>query len=421
MSNQHFDIIIVGGGMVGATAVLALADLNLKIALIEPIAPELDTSSSFDQRAVALSASSVAIFKSLGVWQKIKPLAESIKKIHISDKGRFGFARLDAKDYPVEALGEVIPLDQTGPLLWQTIDELDNVEVFCPCNLVAINSMKPKVDSDPLTIVISSKRGERVELSTNLLLGSDGTFSTTAQLAQIDSTREEYQQRAIIANISTEKDHNNCAFERFTENGPLALLPLTRSRMSLVWCQKEAEFESTMELNDQQFVEKLQMEFGYRLGRITKVGERNQYPLALQLAKKPFKNRVLLLGNSAHTLHPIAGQGFNIGLRDVAALRDAVENTLDNSTAKTASLLGSSQFLENYVESRRADWEQTIFATDSLVRIFSHDFLGLAILRDKALNIFDKVPLVKEKLAYSAMGFSGESAKLTRGLKLSDS
>lgn len=413
---KEFDIIIAGGGMVGSTAALALAQLDLKIALIESVEPELETSPSFDQRAVALSAASVEIFKGLDLWPTIKPFAESINHIHISDKGHFGFARLDAADYPVEALGQVIPLDQTGPVLWQAIREQKNIETFCPCRLIEIDSETNSPDSGSIEIKIINDLEEVQTLTTKLLLGADGTFSTVAKLADIKSERDDYQQHAIIANISTEKNHENKAFERFTESGPLALLPLTRNRMSLVWCNTPESANRLLGLDEQRFTEALQDEFGYRLGRIRKVGERHSYPLALHVAHKPYRQRVLLLGNSAHTLHPIAGQGFNIGLRDVAALRDAVEESISLQDFD----LGSSAFLESYQVSRKPDWRRTILATDSLVRIFSQDFFPLVVARDKALNLFDKIPFFKRRMAYTAMGFAGESAKLTRGLKASD-
>lgn len=408
---KKFDIIIAGGGMVGATAALALSQLQLKIALIEPIEPELDTSPSFDQRAVALSASSVAIYKTLDLWSHIQPLACPIDDIHISDQGHFGFTRLHAKDYNVEALGQVIPLDQTGPILWQAIRNTKNIQLFCPSNITEVDPIELQKEKDQITVCISYESKPKT-LSAKLLLAADGTFSSIAKMVSIDTLRNTYRQHAVIANISTEKPHNNQAFERFTKQGPLALLPLTRNRMSLVWCQKEDNLAKVMSYNDEEFIEQLQSEFGYRLGQITKVGGRSEYPLALHLPEKTHNGRVLLLGNSAHTLHPIAGQGFNIGLRDIAALYDAIQQAKDKQQD-----IGSEAFLENYAEQRQPDWQQTVTATDSLVRLFSSEFLPLVIARNKALSLLDKIPFAKEKLALAAMGFSGESAQLTRGLR----
>jgi 2-octaprenyl-6-methoxyphenol hydroxylase len=414
---KQFDIIIAGGGMVGATAGLALAELGLSIALIESVSPEQPNSTSFDQRAVALSEASVRIFKSLGVWQSIQPFAESIKQIHVSDKGKFGFTRIKAQDYSLDALGEVIPLDQTGPILWQLLSQRSNVQLFSGYDLVNIDSSNEKAALNAqakVTVEIINKiDASSVQLAGQLLLGADGTFSSVAKMAAIDSQTRDYQQHAIITNIATEVDHQNRAYERFTASGPLALLPLTQNRMSLVWCKKADEYQDLIAADDQSFIRQLQHEFGYRLGQITKVGQRVHYPLNLKVVPKPFKPGILLLGNAAHTLHPIAGQGFNIGLRDVAALADSIEIAMQSSDSD----FSSENFLQGYQKSRQQDWNSTISATDWLVRIFSQSFMPLVFARDKAMNITNKIPFFKQQLAYAAMGLAGKSAKLTRGIK----
>jgi len=409
---KPFDIIIAGGGMAGATAAIALAKLNLNIALVEPIKPELDTSPSFDQRAVALSAASVSIFKTLGIWQKIKELGCPITDIHVSDQGNFGFARLKASDYKIDALGQVIPLDQTGPILWQMIKETKNIELICPATITGVDSLESQKNKRSVNVTLEDN-GDEKQLSAKLLLAADGTFSSIANLSSIQTTRTPYDQHAVITNISTELPHKNRAFERFTKNGPLALLPLTQNRMSLVWCQREANLETVMNYDDSQFIEKLQQEFGYRLGQITKVGKRDQYPLSLHLPSELFNGRILLLGNAAHTLHPIAGQGFNIGLRDIAALFDSIQNAIDNGID-----IGCELFLTGYQEQRQPDRDLTVTATDSLARLFSNDFLPLIIARNKGLSLINKFPFAKKQLAMAAMGFHGESAQLTRGIGL---
>jgi len=417
---KEFDVIIAGGGMVGATAALALAKINrrqrrLKIALVEAIKVDSNASPSFDERAVALSASSVAIYKSLGLWSDLAPLAEVISDIHISEQSHFGFTRLSAKDYQLDALGQVIPLNETGPVLWNAIKEFKNITVFCPNEITKINAKKEQQYSKKITVQLDEiKNPNKQELSAKLLIAADGTFSNLATMAEIKTERTSYCQHAIIANISTEKSHANKAFERFTKEGPLALLPLTRNRMSLVWCQNEAHCKETMKLDDEAFKNELQRSFGFRLGKITRVGERFSYPLALHLPENIYHDRTLLLGNSAHTLHPIAGQGFNLGLRDIAALVDCINEALESDEIID---FGDAVFLEGYKNKRDADWQQTIGATDSLVRLFSNEFFPLNSTRSKALWIVDKIPFLKNKIANSAMGFSGESAKLTRGLK----
>jgi len=414
---KDYDIIIAGGGMAGATAAIALSKLNYNIALVEPIQPELETSPSFDQRAVALSAASVSIFKTLGIWQKIESLAEPITNIHVSDKGNFGFARLKASDYGVDAMGQVIPLDETGPVLWQMISEIKHIDLICPAKITAINSIEQQNKTDRITISFTQEKNDneksKNEISAKLLLAADGTFSSIANLAGIETKRTPYDQHAVIANIATQEPHQNRAFERFTKNGPLALLPLTQNRMSLVWCQREKNLEQVMDYDDQQFIEELQNEFGFRLGLITKVGARVQYPLSLHLPEKIFHGRCLLLGNAAHTLHPIAGQGFNIGLRDIAALYDSVQQAIEFDQD-----IGSQGFLQEFQEKTQADKELTVNTTDFLARIFTSEFLPVVITRNKGLCLLNKIPFAKKQLANAAMGFHGNSAQLTRGIGL---
>jgi len=414
--------------MVGATAALALANLPIKIALIESIDPTIGSTdsshSSYDQRAVALSAASVSIYKSMGLWPQIEQLATAIKSIHISDKGRFGFTRLNVDDHSMDALGQVIPLDQTGPILWKAIKDRPNISLFCPTKIIETDAREQNKNNITIQLEIKRYDGHKngqgqvpidkrdnVNIKGKLLLAADGTFSNLAQLAHIETIRTSYNQHAVIANITLEKPHNNRAFERFTKHGPLALLPLSQNRMSLVWCQSKQNAHVVMDLEDQPFLDALQLAFGYRLGRIVKVGTRVEYPLALHLPEKTFGERLLLIGNSAHTLHPIAGQGFNLGLRDIAALVDTIRAAIDKRQD-----IGRTALLDGYLQKREADWEQTIFATDSLVRIFSNQFLPLADLRAPALALVDKIPFLKKKIAQVAMGLSGESAELTRGL-----
>jgi len=416
--------------MVGATAAIALANLPIRIALIESIDPTIGStdsaysSSSYDQRAVALSAASVSIYKTMGLWPQIEPLATAIKSIHISDKGRFGFTRLNANDHSLDALGQVIPLDQTGPILWKAIKDRSNISLFCPAKIIKVDPKEQSKNNIVIHLEVEGYDGHKreqekvpidergnVNINGKLLLAADGTFSNLAKLARIETTRTSYNQHAVIANITPEKPHNNRAFERFTEQGPLALLPLGQNRMSLVWCQSEQNAHTVMQLKDQPFLDALQLAFGYRLGCIIKVGTRVEYPLALHLPEKTFAERLLLIGNSAHTLHPIAGQGFNLGLRDIAALVDVIDKAIQSNQD-----YGDATFLERYQQQRQSDWQQTISATDSLVRLFSSQFFPLTKLRGPALALVDKVPVLKKKIAEAAMGFSGESAGLTRGL-----
>ncbi len=438
LNRYHYDIILIGGGMVGASAAIALSQLffqqktlsvnpqalssqpqALKIAVVEAFEPNLAASPSFDQRAVALSAASVAILKSLGLWSQIAPLACGIDHIHVSNRGHFGFTRLDAKDYEVEALGHVIPLDQTGPILWQAMQQQENIELFCPYQLEKLLDDEPpnsdqkaaSQTSQFRSLRIKDAEGKITQLSGKLILAADGTLSPIGKQLAMPMIQKDYGQQAIIANISTQIPHKNRAFERFTDQGPIALLPLTRNRMSLVWCVGKDQWQALMDLDDAGFLQQLQEAFGFRLGYFTKLGKRASYPLALRYAEKSYQAGVMLLGNAAHTLHPIAGQGFNLALRDVAALVDFIAAS-DPEGADFAS----EAFLQAFEQQRQADWQTTIQATDNLVRLFSNDFLPLVFARNKLLCLLDHLPPAKQILAQQAMGFAGHSARLTRGI-----
>ncbi len=411
---QNFDIIIVGGGMIGATAALCYAQLGYSIGLIEAIPVEQTNSPSFDQRAVALSASSVAILKSLNLWSQLEKLACPIEKIHVSDQGQMGFTRLTAKDCAVDALGQVVTLESVGPCLWEAIRQQPLITTFCPANVVDV--VNTTVECQVTIALSATNEMEAIEvcLSAELLLATDGTFSKMADLSGISASREVYSQHAVVANIVTQKPHEFKAFERFTPNGPLALLPLAQNQMSLVWCQSPEKAAKILAMDQASLIHLLQQEFGYRLGRIKQIGALASYPLGLHIIDKPVKNNMILLGNAAHTLHPIAGQGVNLGLRDVAGLNDLlIQSAKEYGTVKLVSQMKS--VLSKYETYRQQDWQQTVSATDGLARLFSQEFYPLVLVRNKMMSTLNLLPWAKRQLANSAMGYGGRSSRLTRG------
>ena len=413
---QQFDVLIAGGGMTGATAAIALAQLGLSVAIVEAVEPDLEISPSFDQRAVALSSASVEIYRSLGLWPLIQHLSCPIKTIHVSEQGQFGFTRLTAAESKVEALGEVIPLDLTGPVLWKALQNYPSIASFCPWQVESITqNHNTEATSQIVQLVSKSDASQLVEVEAQLVLAADGSFSQIARKLNIEHSRKTYNQHAVIANIQTSVSHDFQAFERFTVNGPLALLPLTGNRMSLVWCQKPEMVATVMGWNEQEFQSELQQAFGYRLGEITKVGERHEYPLALHLPSLQFKQNTLLMGNAAHTLHPIAGQGFNLCLRDIAALVELIQDAIAN-----AQDWASEEFLSQYVASRQADWQQTVLATDSFARLFSNEFVPLVLIRNKGMSLVNHFKPLKQFLSRSAMGYGTRSSRLARGISLSE-
>ena len=409
-SCSDFDVAIIGGGMAGSIAASGLAALGLHVALIDAIAPQQADSTSFDQRSVALSASSIKILESLNLWSKVSHLASPITDIHISEQGQFGFARLSAEEHQLDALGQVIQLDTCGPVIWEHIRHDPMINLICPAQVTEVST-----GSDCAHLKLQSEQCGVTEISAKLVLVADGTYSKIAEQLNFEVSREPYNQVAIVANVIPEKAHNNKAFERFTSTGPLALLPLPHNQMSLVWCRRPEELNEFQSLSETEFLEQLQQAFGFRLGKFQQVSQRITYPLASHWPKKCFQKHFLLMGNAAHTLHPIAGQGINLGLRDIAFLIEKVSDRISQQDG-----FYDESFLSGFVNARKDDWQLTHLATDSLARLFCNDFYPLTIARNKGLVLFNRLPKFKQWLGNAAMGFSGNNAKLARGFHISE-
>ena len=406
--NQDFDILIVGGGMVGASLGVALGALPLRVGLIEAVEFESGAQPSYDDRTVALSYGSKRIFESLKVWERIEAQgATPIEKIHISDRGRFGFTRLAASDAGVEALGFVVENRALGQALKATLAQTSNLIFLCP-------ALMQEITYTPEAASVTVKRGERVEtLTARLVVAADGGHSAVRNQAGIEAQRTEYKQTALVTNISVEFAHHNIAYERFTDSGPLALLPMRDNRCAVVWSLLPERVEALRALTDAQFLEALQECFGTRLGRFQKVGKRIAYPLALTKVREHVRPRLVLIGNAAHTVHPVAGQGFNLGLRDVAALAQVLAEAQQQGED-----LGDLKVLQRYLDWRRRDNFAVSAFTDGLVRLFSNDFLPLSLARNLGLVAVDLLPPLKRRLLRLSMGLAGRLPRLARGLPL---
>lgn len=401
-----FDVLIVGGGMVGASLAVALKPLQLKVGLVEAFVFGVAEQPSYDDRSIALSYGSGRIYQGMGLWDKLRPGMESIQHIHVSDRGHFGAARLAAEQERVPALGYVVESRVLGKLLY---DELatGEIEQLVPATVFAVEQ---GADSIQVTI---ERAGVVDTVSARLLVVCDGMNSGVRDLLGVGVTRREYHQAAVIANVTTAEPHRNTAYERFTANGPLALLPLIEGRYSLVWTHRDADVEATLQLDDAAFLRKLQAEFGYRQGAFVKVGQRASYPLVLQKSVREVAGRAVLIGNASHALHPVAGQGLNLGLRDVATLADLLAEA-----ASTGADCGSRELLADYEQRRQPDYATVMRYTDSLVRIFSNDFAPLAHARAGGLLAVDRVPLLRHWITRQSMGLRYRQARLARGLGL---
>jgi len=401
MAKLDFDLIIVGGGMVGASLACALKNTSLKIAVIEVFSPNSEQQASYDDRGIALAYGSQRIFEAMGLWDQLAMHCTAISDIHVSDRGHFGVTRLSAQDENVPALGQVITARAMGQVLNQALSQQNNLEIICPASVVDLTQY-----DDHVELTLNDDR----HLSATLIVAADGAHSTIRQLLNLGALEQDYGQTAITANITPERPHHGRAFERFTDSGPLALLPMSDNRCSLVWTVQTGDEKALLQLSDSEFLHTLQDRFGYRLGKLTQVGQRNSYPLKLMQADQPVQQRIVLIGNAAHSLHPIAGQGFNLGLRDVAALADVLADNTDDC--------GNPRLLHAYSQWRQQDQDAVIDNTNTLVTIFSNNNPLLGHLRGAALTVIDALPVAKHALAKKSMGLDRKQPRLGRGITL---
>ena len=387
-------VIIAGGGMTGATLALAISHLTqgaLPVTLIEAIAPGERAHPGYDGRAIALAAGTCQQLAAINLWPALVDCATPITHVHVSDRGHAGFVNIHAADYGVSALGNVVELHETGNRLYQLLRKAPGVTLRCPEQVSRVEQHQDRVS-------VTLTNGE--QLSGSLLVAADGSHSRTAAACGIQWQRDDYQQIAVIANVTTQIPHQGRAFERFTQHGPLALLPMSHGRSSLVWCHPPAAKSRIDSWSDAEFLAELQQAFGWRLGRFTQVGQRASYPLALQTASRTIAHRLALVGNAAQTLHPIAGQGFNLGIRDVMSLAETLA-----AAQRQQEDIGGFAVLQRYSQRREPDRVATIGVTDGLVRLFANRYLPLMVGRNLGLMTMDTLPWLRNRLAERTLGW----------------
>ncbi|MFW1840668.1 2-octaprenyl-6-methoxyphenyl hydroxylase [Acinetobacter gyllenbergii] len=396
-------VIIVGGGMVGLSLALMLAKSNIAVKLLEAVKyPNYDDEnvapyhSSFDARNTALSRRSVQIYQKLGLWEALQQHATPILQVHITEQGSFGKARLVAEQEKVESFGQVIENAWLGRVLLTQVRQQPLIELIDGVQVTSLTQ-----DADQVQIE-AMRNGEYIHsLKSKLVIAADGRDSFCRQAIGVGVDEHDYDQVAIVTTVQTSKPHQHVGFERFSALGPLALLPLPGEyRRSVVWpVKKGTEAEWLGEENDQHFLDALQETYGDRAGKFEKTGKRFSYPLAQVLAHKQAVGRVVLMGNAAHTIHPVAGQGFNLCLRDA----DVLVRFLMEQLAKSEDI-GAPENLLAYEQSRLKDQQRVIKFCDSVVRGFSNQNPILKLLRNTGLIAFDVIPGVKPLVANYAMG-----------------
>ncbi len=399
MADDLLDVAIVGGGLVGTSLAVGLAPGRRRVALIEA-APPQQMAPRWDERCIALNHASQRIFAALGVWDALAAAAAPILATHISEQGRFGVARFAAADAGLDALGYNLPLRAIGQTLWARMLALGSTQLECPAKLEAL-----RPGSDSIELLLHG--GTR--LRTRLLIAADGAGSGVRELLQIGSERRDYEQSAIVTAVRMSRPHRGCAYERFTPDGPIALLPkgAEAALCSLVWTTPAAAVEARLACSDAAFMDQAAQAFGERLGRFLQLGSRQAYPLARVISDRLQAPRVLFIGNAAQALHPVAAQGFNLGLRDVAAVIAML--------SEAGTDCGVAEWLRDYESARSSDRARVADFTDQLVRLFSNRVPGLRGLRHWGLLALDLAPPLKQAVMWQNLGLGPDTPRWARG------
>lgn len=387
-------VLIVGGGMAGATLALAISTLSqgkVAVDLIEAKSPLERQHPGFDARAIALSEGTRQQLDAIGIWQTLAGCACAITDIHVSDRGHACFVNLKASDYHVPTLGHVVELHDAGQRLFSLLQQAPGVRLHCPAKVVSV----ARTQHDA-TLTLDNG----TTLTGQLMVAADGSHSMLAESCGIQWQQQDYEQVAVIANVTTTEPHQGRAFERFTPHGPLAMLPMSNGRSSLVWCHDIGQQSQVDRWSDHEFRQQLQLAFGWRLGAIAHVGERHSYPLRLLTASQHISHRLALIGNAAQTLHPIAGQGFNLGLRDVMSLAETVVDAVQQHQDP-----GHYTVISRYQQRRQPDQQATVAITDGLVRLFANRYPTLEIGRNLGLMAMNNLPLLRDAFARRTLGW----------------
>lgn len=399
-----YDILIVGAGFVGCVLAHALNQQGFKVALIEQKALHIKPqhAATRDNRSIVLTYSSYQILKALSIWPKLADFASPVKTVKVTHAGHFGSLIFHENDCQLPLLGYVVPANVLTDVLQELVLVNPNIELISPASSMQINFVDQMCQVNVIT-------DEEKQLTAPLLIGADGAPSQVRQSIGIKTKNIDYQQSAVIAIVDVEKHHQQIAFERLTKTGAIALLPRGEKKCGMVWTMPSENVELFLKMAKEEILEKIQKAWGYQLGRFLNISECQAYPLQLQTADEQMRPNVLLLGNAAHTLHPIAGQGFNLGLRDLALLVEILADAKRNGTS-----LNDIGLLEKYLDQRRRDQNTIVRFTDGIVRLFSHEFL--AMIGGAGFSLINNISPVKKLLIRNLLGYSGKASKLSCGV-----
>lgn len=404
--SKKCDIAIVGGGLAGASLAIALAPLAYNIKVIEAVSFKASEQPSYDDRTLAMSHSSCRILSAIGLWDELEEHATAIRKIFVSELNRPGEVVLDAAEMGLSEFGHVVEARRFGAAATAQLEQTENIEVISPAKVTGIDN-----GEDSVSLNLQSDNGDE-ELIAGLVVAADGANSFIRSHLQIPTETRDYNQTAVICNITPEIEHQGRAYECLTETGPFAVLPHTGIRCGLVWSVASGEAQALLELDDATFLRRAEQRFGDHLGAFLKAGKRTAYPLKLIRAKEDVRERVLVIGNAAHAIHPVGAQGFNLALRDVAVLAEILADDGGSDP-------GQSFLLNQYSRWRKQDQRGTIAASDGITRLFSHPSMLAAGLRTSGLIAHALLPSLRRKTAIQAMGYRGRVPRLALGEPLS--